>query len=103
MLDTNETTLSRNSRINKFAQELQLVDVVAAKHGINKPATYKRRNQCIDYMLATANIAELVDRTGILEFGDGKPSADHRALFADVRLWEFFASDAQLVEWVGKR
>lgn len=64
----------------------KLVDVHVPRHGTdNKPPTYARGSQRIDYILASGEVAQYVNAAGILLLHKFCGS-DNRAVYADVKI-----------------
>ena len=87
MMDANESTTERNSRVEKFFIKHGLVDLHAMKHKDldDPPNTYIRGSKCIDFFAGTEGVTGAVDRAGIEAFCQTFYS-DHRGLFMDINM-----------------
>ncbi len=67
-----------------MTSELNLIDVMALKHGLAQEVpTYARGTKRLDYILATPRIAAATQKCGVEPFNH-RIFSDHRALFIDL-------------------
>ena len=84
--------VSTSSRVNKFLNNANLINIMTTKHQQRLPNTYDRGTKCIDLFAMSKNIERsAVKRCGILPFYDKIPS-DHRALYVDLDTNYFFSN-----------
>jgi hypothetical protein len=87
MMDANESTKDRNSRVTRFLNDCGLVDLMEHHHANlpDPPNTYIRGTKTVDYFSGTDDVAEAMDQAGIEAFGQTFQS-DNRGMFIDVRV-----------------
>jgi hypothetical protein len=88
-IDANDTLQCVNSGFTKFARQNGLTDILVDRHGTeDEPPTYARGSFRIDYVMATAGIAQYVTSAGILPL-KAISGSDHRPTFVDFDLTSF--------------
>jgi exonuclease III len=87
MMDANESTKERNSRVAKFFADCDMVDLMEHHHANlpDPPNTYIRGTKTVDYFGGTEDVAEATELAGIEAFGQTFQS-DHRGMFLDLRI-----------------
>ena len=66
----------------RVVQDLDMIDLMGARHNVGLPVTYSRGRKCLDYGFATARVCAALTACGYESFGHWFPS-DHRAYFFD--------------------
>ena len=92
MGDYNEAIGAEKEGIHKVMESIGLVDLMAAVHGDDTPATFLRGTRCIDYILATPGILSAVTKTGYAPIHEGLMS-DHRGFFVDLDKEKLFGGE----------
>lgn len=93
LIDANDSLQQLNSDLTSWVRSLELVDIIAEKHGtIDEPATHARGSQRIDYIFTTEKIFEYVGACGILPLHE-LCFSDHRALYADIDIKAYLGGD----------
>jgi hypothetical protein len=92
--DFNEEVGEDVEGIVRIVQDMNLVDMMGARHNQALPVTYTRGRKCLDYGFATANVCEALRACGYEGFGHRFPS-DHRAYFFDFDIQSLFGTQIQ--------
>ena len=87
--DFNED-IKNGKRINKFLQDVEMYNVMEARHSDDYPITYDRGKNCLD-LIAISNTVpkKWILKCGYLPFYKGIMS-DHRGMFVDLSVGELF-------------
>ena len=96
-IDTNEEFDTGGKGIAKLVSDCHIIDPIAQARGhINKPETYIRGKDRINFLFCTLTIASFVTASGITTYDEIAPS-DHRGEFLDIQLQKFLANSFQEV------
>jgi hypothetical protein len=82
-LDANESMESTNSMIKTLVDNTTLHSLVKSENE-KEPETHTRGTKCIDFMLGTQKVKDLIVAAGYLPFYAGAFDSDHRALMIDL-------------------
>ena len=89
MIDANESTTQRNSKLRGWLSDMDLIDPITIRHGPNdQPASVPTGSTRIDYILLSRPLYPYLHAAGILPFHHIFHS-DHRPLFIDIDLDAF--------------
>ena len=80
--DFNEALGSRPDGMTQVVATLGLVNLMTNRHNTPPPSTYARGKTCLDYAVATPNVAAALQRSGYEAFKI-RLSSDHRGYFFD--------------------
>ena len=92
--DFNEAVGEDRNGIVSIIQDLNMTELMGARHDQQLPATYSRGRRCLDYGFATAIASAALKRCGYESFGHRYPS-DHRAYFFDFDIRNLFGNAIQ--------
>ena len=92
--DFNEAVGADTNGIVSIIQDLNMTDLMGARHNQELPATYARGRRCLDYGFATALASAALKQCGYESFGHRYPS-DHRAYFFDFDIRLLFGTAIQ--------
>jgi hypothetical protein len=92
--DFNEDIGDEASSVVSIVQQLNMVDMMGARHQQDLPATYARGRKCLDYGFATPNVCAAMVTCGYEGFGHRFPS-DHRGYFFDFDIHRLFGTHIQ--------
>ena len=92
--DFNEVFGSDPQGISNLAMQLDLQHIMSTQHPTPLPATYARGRKCIDYALATPEVARSVMYVGFEAF-NARIQSDHHAYFIDFKTSTLFGSETQ--------
>ena len=92
--DFNEALGDDADSMLSVLQDLNLIEMMGARHSYALPATYSRGRKCLDYGFATENVCTALIACGYESFGCRFPS-DHRAHFYDFDIRKLFGTMIQ--------
>lgn len=92
--DFNEAFASELDGLSQIAAEFQLSNVMQTRHHTQPPATYSRGKNCLDYGLATHQVANALLRCGYESFNE-RFATDHRSYFFDLDNGILFGNTTQ--------
>ena len=100
--DFNEDMEEDASGVLSIVHQLNMVDMMGARHQQDLPATYSRGRKCLDYGFATPTVCAALVSCGFEGFGHRFPS-DHRGYFFDFDIHRLFGTHIQPLSKVEPR
>jgi hypothetical protein len=92
--DFNEVLGSELDGMSWVAADLELINLMQVRHHQAPPATYLRGKKCLDYGLATYQVARALRSCGYEAFNERFPT-DHRAYYFDFDTKALFGNKTQ--------
>jgi hypothetical protein len=92
--DFNEAVGEDVNGIVRIIQDLNMTDLMSARHNQDLPATYSRGRRCLDYGFAMAQACTALQKCGYESFGH-RYHSDHRAYFFDFDIRKLFGTAIQ--------